>query len=473
MASPGVTTFPALGTTATVIASDVGRLLEAVAVVRDEVDEIDRACSRFRTDSDLARLHGSPDRWTTVSPALFEAVEVALGAARATDGAVDPTVGDAVRRMGYDRDFARIAPTGPQITSRPAPGWRVVETDPERCAIRLPAGVLLDLGATAKASAADGAAARAVAVTGVGVLVSLGGDLAAFGDAPAGGWTVSISDDHRDAIDNGEVVSISSGGLATSSTTVRRWMRGGMPVHHVVDPMTGRPAAEVWRTVSVTAARCVDANTATTAAIVLGERAVGWIRALGLPARLVRADGRIVRLCGWPEAVAAWPVGFLDRVTSALVPDSGKRCRLAPVVDSDRRAGCRERRPVVSRAHPSVRGPAGPSRSLAPRPGVHRDPCGDDRDRRVRADPIDRRRRALRLGVPSHLAGVRSVGVRPPPGDRHHEPAPSSARLPALAGGPLDDLWNVVVAVLHGAGVGSDRVHPGCWGWSPCRSALC
>jgi hypothetical protein len=120
MAPPGVTTFPALGTTATVIASDVGRLVEAVTVVRDEIDQIDRACSRFRTDSDLARLHGSPDRWTTVSPALFEAVEVAVGAARATDGVVDPTVGDAVRRMGYDRDFARIAPTGPQISSRPA-----------------------------------------------------------------------------------------------------------------------------------------------------------------------------------------------------------------------------------------------------------------------------------------------------------------------------------------------------------------
>jgi thiamine biosynthesis lipoprotein len=240
-----------------------------------------------------------------VSPALFEAVEVALGAARATDGAVDPTVGDAVRRIGYDRDFARITPTGPRISSRPAPGWLVVETDPKRCAIRLPAGVLLDLGATAKALAADHAAARAVAVIGGGVLVSLGGDLAAFGDAPAGGWTVSIADDHGDAIGDGEVVGISSGGLATSSTTVRRWMRGGMPVHHVVDPMTGRPAAEVWRTVSVTAARCVDANTATTAAIVLGERAVGWIRSLELPARLVRTDGRIVRLCGWPEAVAA------------------------------------------------------------------------------------------------------------------------------------------------------------------------
>ncbi len=305
MPSPGATTFPALGTTATVITSEIERLLETVSIVREEIDAIDGSCSRFRADSELMRLHCSPDRWTTVSPTLFEAIEVALGAARATDGAVDPTVGDAVRRIGYDQDFGRIRPTGPPIDARPAPGWRVVGLDPDRCAIRLPAGVFLDLGATAKALAADRAAARAAGVIGGGVLVSLGGDLAAFGDPPAGGWRVSVADDHREAIGRGEVIGIAGGGLATSSTTVRRWTRGAAPVHHVVDPRTGRPADEIWRTVSVTAARCVDANTATTAAIVLGERAVAWLHTLRLPARLVRTDGRVLRLCGWPEAAAA------------------------------------------------------------------------------------------------------------------------------------------------------------------------
>lgn len=305
MAPPGATSFRALGTTATVVTADVEHLLEAVAVVRGEIDAIDRACSRFSEDSELMRLHGTPDRWTIVSPLLFEAIDVALGAARATGGAVDPTVGDAVIRAGYDRDFANISPSGPPIEPRPAPGWRTVGVDARRCAIRLPTGVLLDLGATAKALAADRAASRAVQATGGGVLVSLGGDLAAFGQAPAGGWKVSIADDHADAIGLGEVVAISSGGLATSSTSTRRWIRGGVPVHHVIDPQSGRPAAEVWRTVSVTAARCVDANTATTAAIVFGDRAVVWLRALGLPARLVRAEGSVVRLAGWPEARAA------------------------------------------------------------------------------------------------------------------------------------------------------------------------
>ena len=304
MVSPGSISFPALGTTAAVVTSDVADLLAAVAVVRTEIDAIDRACSRFRSDSELMRLHASPDRWTRVGPLLFEAVEVALGAARATAGVVDPTVGEAVLRAGYDRDFAEVSPTGPSIEAIPAPGWRTVGMDAERSAIRLPAGVLLDLGATAKALAADRAAANAVEATGGGVLVSLGGDLAAFGPPPTGGWTVSIADDHADAFE-GEVVGIPGGGLATSSTTVRRWIRGGVPVHHVIDPKTGGPAPEVWRTVSVTAARCVDANTATTAALVLGEDAVPWLRSLGLPARLVRPDGRTSRLGGWPEARAA------------------------------------------------------------------------------------------------------------------------------------------------------------------------
>ena len=301
----GRSTFPALGTSATVVAAEVYGLGPAEEAVREEIDAIDLACSRFRDDSDLARLERSPERWTVVTPLLFEAIEVAMGAARATDGLVDPTVGQALRDIGYDRDFRDVEPSGPTVRTRPAPGWSVVGIDERRCAVFLPSGVRLDLGATAKALAVDRACARAVQAAGCGVMVSIGGDIAAFGDAPGGGWTVSIGDDHAGPGDPGETIGLTGGGLATSSTTVRRWRRGGTQQHHIVDPRTGASAEEVWRTVTVTAARCVDANTATTAAIVLGEGAVGWLESLRLPARLVRADGRVVRLCGWPEARAA------------------------------------------------------------------------------------------------------------------------------------------------------------------------
>ena len=80
---------------------------------------------------------------------------------------------------------------------------------------------------------------------------------------------------------------------------------GGEELHHVVDPATGRSATVVWRTVSVAAATCVDANVAATAAIVRGGRSPAWLHELGLPARLVRADGSVVRVGGWPEEEVA------------------------------------------------------------------------------------------------------------------------------------------------------------------------
>jgi thiamine biosynthesis lipoprotein len=77
-------------------------------------------------------------------------------------------------------------------------------------------------------------------------------------------------------------------------------------MHHIVDPATGRPAQVVWRTATVAAATCVDANTASTAAIIRGERSPAWLSSLGLPARLVRPDGSTMLLNGWPqEAMAA------------------------------------------------------------------------------------------------------------------------------------------------------------------------
>jgi thiamine biosynthesis lipoprotein len=188
-------------------------------------------------------------------------------------------------------------------------GWQVVELDHDAGTVRVPAGVQLDLGATAKALAADRAAARALAAgPATGVLVNLGGDIATAGDPPPGGWRVRVADNHRAGPeDAGPELTIASGGLSTSSTTVRRWRRRGRDAHHIVDPRTGAPAAEHWRTVSVTAATCVDANIASTAAIVLGAPAPAWLAGAGLPARLVTASGAVEVTAGWPAdgAVAA------------------------------------------------------------------------------------------------------------------------------------------------------------------------
>lgn len=306
MRPPASCSFRALGTSANVVTTVPQALPDAIVAVREQVDAIDRTCSRFRPDSELARLHDGAGEWVEVDPLLVEAIEVALRAAILTDGDVDPTVGESLLLVGYDRDFAGLDPDGPPIGAlRAAPGWRTVEVDPAGSRIRIPRGVRLDLGATAKAFASDRSARAAADATGSGILVSLGGDIAVAGPPPRGGWDVGLADSHTAAAEPGHTVRIQAGGLATSSTTVRRWLRGGRTVHHVVDPATGRPANEVWRTVSVAAATCVDANVAATAAIVRGEPAALWLQRMGMPARLVRTDGSIVRTGGWPLEAAA------------------------------------------------------------------------------------------------------------------------------------------------------------------------
>ena len=298
--------FPALGTNAVVLTRSA-KLIRAVHEVQRELETIDRACSRFREDSDLSRLNGAQGAWTEVSERLFEAVGIALRAASVTDGLVDPTMGEAMQAIGYDRDFADVAPAGPALSPPPSwipmADWRRVELRRRTREIRIPRGTRLDLGSTAKALAADRAAVRAAGVTGCGVLVSLGGDIALCGRGPGDGWPVRVGDDHRRGDGEGTTICLREGGLATSSTTVRRWRSGGDVRHHILDPRRGAPAAEVWRTVSVAAGNCVDANIASTAAIVRGERAVEWLEGAGLPARLVSAEGAVVHLAGWPEPI--------------------------------------------------------------------------------------------------------------------------------------------------------------------------
>jgi thiamine biosynthesis lipoprotein ApbE len=301
--------WQALGTSAELLVlGDERELALARAAVERWLEQVDLACSRFRADSELSRLNAAGGRAVTVSSTLIEAAQLGLRAARLTDGDVDPTLGEALEHAGYDRDWALIAADpdrgapAPRVRVRRQPRWSRVRVDGARGTLSLPCGVKLDLGATAKAWAADRAAAAARAACGCGVLVSLGGDIATSGSCPPAGWRVHVTDDHRDGPDApGQTVTIRGGGLATSSTAVRRWRLGGEPMHHILDPVTGAPARTPWRTVSVAAASCADANIAATAAIVRGERAAAWLSKTGLPARLVANDGEATVVGTWPE----------------------------------------------------------------------------------------------------------------------------------------------------------------------------
>ncbi|WP_255769655.1 FAD:protein FMN transferase [Pseudarthrobacter sulfonivorans] len=309
--------WPVWGLDACLTVTHQWMLAEAEEVVRAVVAGVDLACSRFRSDSELMRLGPVMADGVTVSATFRHLMERALFAARLTAGDVDPTLGADLDALGYRQGIASVpvpihhpgvpaVPPAHLTENRPAaprvPGWTRIRLDGST--LTVPADLRLDLGATAKAVAADLAAAQVHARLGCGVLVSLGGDLATAGSGPfvagqPGAWQVLVQDLPADP---GERIALEPGfALATSSTQKRRWKHAGTDVHHILDPRFGLPADPVWRSVTVAARTCLEANAYSTAAIVRGSAALDWFRSAGIPGRFVDQRGRTMSTGGWPD----------------------------------------------------------------------------------------------------------------------------------------------------------------------------
>jgi len=267
--------FDAMGAEV-VVQGATGEELEAI---RRLFMDWERVFSRFRPDSELNRVNRDPSPVVVLSRPFAFALRVALEAAEATDGLVDPTLGAAIEAAGYDRDFSLLAedvrPPGPAV-----PGRR----DSVRLSGRLlsrPPGVALDLNGVVKALAVDSALEL---IAGDG-LVAAGGDLAARGGADVG-------------LPVAGALHLIAGGVATSGTTKRRWRRGGELQHHLIDPASGRPARSRWDEVTVTADSCLAADVAAKAAFLISDDGPGWLDDRGLPGRF-RAGGDLVVNDAW------------------------------------------------------------------------------------------------------------------------------------------------------------------------------
>ncbi len=319
-------TWRTWGTGVAVVVEPAEVLVDASRLLHLELEAMDAACNRFRKDSELSMVNRAEGRPVHVGALCMEALEVARHAAEQTEGAVDPTIGAALCALGYDRDFDEVVAgsdpggggTQAGLRGLAAPGWRSLVLDPKDSTVAVPAGSALDLGATAKALCADRAARRIAGELECRVVVDLGGDLAVGGPPPSNGWQVALVEDaghhvvpeEADGISGGNsrapAVSLWRGGLASSGTSVRTWNRGGVRLHHIVDPATGWPAEPVWQMVTIAADSCVTANTFSTAAIVWGEDAPFRVGQLGLAARFVRAPGgEVLEVGNWPRSVPA------------------------------------------------------------------------------------------------------------------------------------------------------------------------
>ena len=252
---------------------------ELEAVVR-LFEERDRTFSRFRSDSELARVNAFPARIQIVSDAFADMVRVALDAAASTGGLVDPTVGAAIVALGYDRDFGLLDEDGPAV--RGAPAGRHHQIRIHGRILQRPVGLQLDLNGVVKGRTVDDALAL---IAGPG-FVSAGGDLAARGPLDV-------------ALPDGEAIRLERGALATSGTLTRSWVREGERLHHLVDPATGRSAESPWACVTVAGDTCLTADIAAKAAFLLGDDGPAWLEARELPARLMHVDGSVTSTSVW------------------------------------------------------------------------------------------------------------------------------------------------------------------------------
>ncbi len=303
-------TFSAIGTTVGVVCSEARVLASAVDLMRARLAELDRAASRFRSDSELAVINSRSAALLRTEPAarLRVPVSAMLGACLAaamrseqlTGGLVSPSLGAELIACGYDEDIEVVrARAGVHTPVRiRMPLWREVAFDVDRCEVVLRAGTMLDLGACAKAWAADAVSAELAATLAGGFLVNLGGDIAAAGPPPPGGWAIGVRD-WNDVV--AQVVHSSGQAFATSSTRLRTWIDRGVRRHHIIDPRTGQPARTRWAQVTSAGPDAVQANAASTAAIILDDRAPAWLTDRGVPARLSTADHHVTTTPGWPH----------------------------------------------------------------------------------------------------------------------------------------------------------------------------
>ena len=304
-----------------VVAADPKTAVAGLDLAEDRLHELEARWSRFRPDSELSRLNAAPGRPLSVSADTRALVAACIAAWRATEGSFDPTVLDALERLGYDRCFTSILPgtnrpvpaTAAATAPAPAPpaaGCAAIVVDDAGGTVTLPPGVRLDPGGLGKGLAADRVSSEVLAAGALGACINVSGDLQVRGQGPDPrhpGWQVAVEHPLRAGHAWAHLRLPPSGAaVASSSILLTRWDGDR---HHLLDPRSGLPTGGEIVAATVVAADGAWADAATKVAFVAGDDAPARLERLDLAALLLLRDGRTLTT---PPLAALSPDGVIS-----------------------------------------------------------------------------------------------------------------------------------------------------------------
>lgn len=297
--------FRAMGTDVQItIGEDAGPsqagITEAIEDAKTKVSELEALLSRFQTTSEISQINAQPGSWITVRPETMEILGLSERAYNQTNGLFNPCLGTVLESLGYSVSFEEIHCTTPwqPVFQNPfiAPLHCPFRLDKLRSKVYLEPGFSIDLGGIGKGWIAKQAARVLQAHQIVQFLLSAGGDMicqGTNGDIP---WCVSIADAF-DPNNTVETLNISDLSLATSGTYRRKWVTGGQPVHHIIDPFLGMPVDSDIVSCSVIHDDLVEAEVLAKVALILGSGdGLKWLNRCGCKGWLfVKVSGEVVR----------------------------------------------------------------------------------------------------------------------------------------------------------------------------------
>lgn len=257
--------------------------------------------SRFLPESDLSRLNWAEGGSVKVDPLTVQLIDAMREGYAVTSGSYDPTLLPDVIAAGYQSSQVDPARVTMLPASAHSPG-NLAGVRVDGTSVTMPLGTTLDAGGIGKGFAADLVVQRALDEGAWGAMAEFGGDIAVAGQAPDGqGWHLGLENPYRPD-EHLDVVSLSRGGIVTSSQLKRRFGSGETATHHLVDPSTRRSAHTSVRTVTVIAGTAARAEVLTKRGFVEDpEQYLTWLPRVGAAGLLVLADHSTLESTNWGD----------------------------------------------------------------------------------------------------------------------------------------------------------------------------